>query len=376
MPAERSFDAVVVGGGIVGLASAWRASQRGLRVCVVERGRPGEGASGTAAGILAPDTDTEPGREDFVALAHRSGELYPGFVAELEAATGHDVGYERSGTLLVALDRDEVAAVRRELDLHRRLGLTSEWLGASECRRLEPGLSPACAGGLHVPHEGHVDPRRLVTALVDALRASGGEIRGDAEVVRGLVDGGRLRGVATATGEEIRGEQVVLAAGAWAASAGLAAEAPPVRPVKGQIVRLRASPGSLPASRMVRSEWVYVVTRRSGEVLVGATVEERGFDETVTAGGVHELLREAYRALPEIAELELVEASANLRPATPDGNPIIGEWGDEGLVVALGHYRNGILLAPITADAVAALLAGDALPPEVGAFAPAQEAVR
>ncbi len=250
---------------------------------------------------------------------------------DLEAATGHDVGYERCGTLLVALDRDEVAAVRRELDLHQRLGLTSAWLGASECRRLEPGLSTACAGGLHVPHEGHVDPRRLVAALVEAIRAGGGEVRGGAEVVRGVVDAGRLRGVATAAGDEIRAERVVLAGGSWSASAGLAAEPPPVRPVKGQIVRLRAPDGALPAERLVRSEWVYVVPRRNGEVLVGATVEERGFDTAVTAGGVHELLREAYRALPEIAELELVEVSASLRPATPDGNPLIGEWGDEGL---------------------------------------------
>ncbi len=376
MPAEKSFDAVVVGGGIVGLASAWRASQRGLHVCVLERGEPGQGASGTAAGILAPDTDTEPGRESFVALAHRSGELYPDFVAELEAETGHDVGYERSGTLLVALDRDEVASVRRELDLHRRLGLTSEWLGPSECRRLEPGLSPTCAGGLHVPHEAHVDPRRLVAALVDAVRGAGGEVRGGAEVVGGLVEAGRLRGVATAAGDEIPCERVVLAGGAWAASAGLASEPPPLRPVKGQIVRLRAPADSLPATRLVRSEWVYIVTRRTGEVLVGATVEDRGFDTTVTAGGVHELLREAYRALPEIAELELGEVSASLRPAMPDGNPLIGEWGGEGLVVAVGHYRNGILLAPITADAVAAILAGDAPPPEVEPFAPVREALR
>jgi len=376
MPARESFDAVVVGGGIVGLASAWRASQRGLHVCVLERSEPGQGASGTAAGILAPDTDTEPGRETFVALAHRSGELYPDFVTELEAETGHDVGYERSGTLLVALDRDEVASVRRELDLHRRLGLTSEWLGAGECRRLEPGLSPACAGGLHVPHEAHVDPRRLVAALVAAVRDAGSEVRGGTEVVGGLVGAGRLRGVATATGDEIHCDRVVLAGGAWAASAGLSVEPPPLRPVKGQIVRLRAPARSLPASRLVRSEWVYVVTRRNGEVLVGATVEERGFDTTVTAGGVHELLREAYRALPEVAELELVEASASLRPATPDGNPLIGEWGGEGLVVAVGHYRNGVLLAPITADAVAAILAGVTGPPEVEPFAPASGALR
>jgi glycine oxidase len=369
MEGER-FDAVVVGAGLVGLASAWRAAVRGLRVCVLDRGEPGNGASGTAAGILAPDTDTEPGREPFVALAHRAAEVYPAFVHELADATGRDVGYERPGTLLVALDRDEAEAVRRELDLHRRLGLSSEWLGAGECRRLEPGLSPSCAGGLHVPHEAHVDPRRLVAALVEAVRAAGGRVRGGVEVVDGAVEAGRLRGVVTADREVVRGERVVLAAGSWAGRCGLAREPLPVRPVKGQIVRLRAPLDALPAERLVRSEWVYVVTRRNGEVLVGATVEEKGFDTAVTAGGVHELLREAYRALPEIAELELVGASASLRPATPDGAPLIGEWGEEGLLVAGGHYRNGILLAPITAEAVAALLAGEQPPPETEPFAP------
>ncbi len=262
--------------------------------------------------------------------------------------------------------------MRRELDLHRRLGLSSEWLPASECRRLEPGLSPACAGGLHVPHEAHVDPRRLVAALVEAVRAGGGEVRSGAEVVHGVVEGGRLRGVETTGGASVRGDRVVLAGGSWSASAGLSGEPLPVRPVKGQIVRLRAPADALPAARMVRSEWVYVVPRRNGEVVVGATVEEKGFDVTVTAGGVHELLREAYRALPEIAELELVETSASLRPATPDGSPLIGEWGDEGLLVATGHYRNGILLAPVTADAVAALLVGEPPPPEAEPFAPAR----
>jgi glycine oxidase len=368
---EERFDLVVVGAGAIGLASAWRAAQRGLRVCVLDRAEPGAGASCTAAGILAPETDTEPGREPFVALVHRSAELYPGFVAELEAETGRDVGYERCGTLLVALDRDEVAVVRRELDLHRRLGSHATWLAASECRRLEPGLAPACAGGLLVSGEGHVDPRRLVPALVAAIRARGGEVRGGAAVTGEVVEGGVLRGVRTADGGEVRGERVLLAAGAWSAACALGEEPVPVRPVKGQIVRLRADPSALPAERLVHTERIYVVSRRTGEVLVGATVEERGFDTQVTAGGVHDLLREAYRALPEIAELELVEASAGLRPATPDGDPILGEWGERGLLVAVGHYRNGILLAPITAGAVAALLTGEAPPPETLPFDPA-----
>ncbi len=374
---EERFDLVVVGAGAIGLACAWRAAQRGLRICVLDRGEPGAGASCKAAGILAPDTDTEPGRESFVALAHRSAELYPEFVRELEEETGHDVGYERCGTLLVALDRDEVAVVQRELDLHRRLGSHATWLAPGECRRLEPGLAPACAGGLHVPGEGHVDPRRLVPALVAAIRARGGEVRGASEVTGGVLESGRLCGVATAGGGEVRGRRVLLAAGAWSSACALGEEPVPIRPVVGQVVRLRAEPAALPAERIVHTERIYVVTRRSGEVVLGATVEERGFDARVTAGGVHELLREAYRALPEIAELELVEASAGLRPATPNGDPIVGEWGDRGLLVAVGHYRNGILLAPITADAVAALVSGEAPPPLAVPFAPeARAAVR
>jgi len=354
---------------VIGLACGWRAAQRGLRVCVLERDEPGSGATHAAAGILAADTDVEPGREPFIPLAHRSAELYPAFAADLAEATGRDIGYEPVGTLYVAFDRDELSAIRRECEFHQRLGLASEWLGAAACRRLEPGLAPQCAGGLLAPHEAHVDPRRLAGALVDALRAAGGELRAGSEVVDGVRANGRLRGVLLADGSRVVAEQVLLAGGAWSAACAVAADPLPVRPVKGQVLRLRAPAGSRPAERMIRSEWVYVVPRRDGEVVVGATVEERGFDTTITAGGVHELLREAYRALPEIAELELVETTAGLRPGSPDNGPLLGEWGDEGLLVATGHHRNGILLAPVTAEAIAAIVAGENPPTEALPFA-------
>ncbi|MGZ4353812.1 MAG: glycine oxidase ThiO [Gaiellaceae bacterium] len=376
--AER-FDAVIVGGGVIGLASAWRALQAGLRICVVERDVPASGATRVAAGLLTPDTEVEPGREPFVPLAQASAGLYPEFVAELEEASGLQVGYERSGTVFAALDRDEVDVVRREYELQRRLGLDSRWLTASECRALEPGLSPACTGGLHAPHEAQVDPRRVAAALSVALAAGGCTLLAPEEVVGGSREGGRLCGVVTRSGKSVQAERVVLAGGAWSGLSALAADPLPVRPVKGQVLRLQARQGERPAVRIVRTEHVYVVPRSDGEVVVGATMEEQSFDARVTAGAVHELLREAYRALPEIAELELVETAVGFRPATPDNGPLIGEWGDEGLLVATGHYRNGILLAPVTAAAVAALLTGAPPPPGVAAFEPgrfALEAVR
>ena len=334
------YDAVFVGGGAIGLACAWRAAERGLDVCVLERDTAGSGASRVAAGILAPDTETEPGRDPFVPLARRSLELYPAFVDAL----GVDVGFWRCGTLAVALDGDEAAVLRREP------GFTS-WLTASECRALEPGLSPVTAGGALNEDEASVDPRRLVAALAARV-----QVREGVEVASVARDS-----VTTAAGETIRAGRVVLCAGAWSGFAGA-----PVRPVKGQVVRLR---GELPAQRIIRTERVYIVPRRTGEVVVGATLEERGFDTTVTAGAVHELLREGYRVLPELAELELVDVTAGLRPGSPDNGPLLGER-EDGVVLATGHYRNGILLAPVTAETIAALLAGDAPPPEAAPFSP------
>jgi len=334
------FDAVFVGGGVIGLASAWRAQEAGLKVCVLERDRAGSGASRVAAGILAPDSEAEPGSESFVAFARRSLELYPPFVEEL----GVDVGFWPSGMLVVAVDPDEVDQITHEFR-----GL--EWLTASDCRALEPGLSPAICGGLLSEQEASVDPRRLVDALAARV-----EVREGVEVAAVTRDA-----VTTRTGETIAAGRVVVCAGAWSGLAGV-----PVRPVKGQVVRLR---GELPAQRMIRTEHVYVVPRQSGEVVVGATVEERGFDTTVTAGAVHELLREGYRVLPELAELELVDVSAGLRPGSPDNGPLVGEW-EDGVLVATGHYRNGILLAPVTAETIAAILSGAEPPAESLPFAP------
>jgi glycine oxidase len=363
--ASGALDAIVVGGGAIGLACAWRAARRGLRVRVLERDQPGGGASGVAAGMLAPVGEANWGESALIRMAIASASAWPAFASELAADSGLEVGYEPCGALHVALDRDESDELRRRFDLMASLNLGVDWLRPSGCRELEPGLAPACAAGVHAPGEAAIDPRTLLPALVAAVEHAGGEVLGDAEVAGALIQGGRLVGVRCADGREHRAPCVVLATGAWSGSAPwLPPEArPPVRPVKGQMLSLRGSPEIRPCERIVATDRVYLVPRSDGRLVVGATVEERGFDVQVTAGGMHELLREAYRVLPEISELELVETLAGLRPGSPDNAPLIGPWGMDGLLVATGHYRNGILMAPLTADAIAAQLGSEPPPP-------------
>jgi len=345
---------------------------------VLERGEPGQGATRVAAGMLAPVGELTFGEPELLELTLAAAKLYPEFVAELEAATGESTGYEQLGALHVALDRDEAAQLRRVHDLQRSLELEAEWLPPRRCRELEPGLTPSFHGGVLAAGEAAVDPRALTDVLLAACAAERVEVRTGTEVVEGIFEGDRLVGVLTNPGsagplyryaeqktgaptEEVRADAVLLAAGAWSGAVEwLPEEArPPVRPVKGQVVELRSRDGAPPARHILASERVYLVPRADGRLVIGATVEEMGFDTAVTAGGVHELLREAYRLLPDVAEMEWVGATAGLRPGTPSNLPIVGPGAIDGLILATGHYRNGILLAPLAAQAVADLAAGD-----------------
>jgi glycine oxidase len=371
---EPSVDAVIVGGGVIGLTCAWCAARRGLRVRVLERDRPGAGASGVAAGMLAPVGEATWGEEELLSLALRSHALWPDLAHRLAATAGRDPGFLELGAIHVALDRDEASELRRRFELMRSLDLEAGWLRPQEARELEPGISPSSAAGVHAPHEAAVDPPLLLEALRVAVEAEGVQILTGVEVRESLLDDGRLGGVRTSDGAEHRAESTVLATGAWSGTAEwLPVETrPPVRPVKGQILTLRGPAGAPICERIVVSERVYIVPRPDGRVIVGATIEELGFDTRVTAGGVYELLREAYRVLPDVAELELSEAVAGLRPGTPDNAPMIGSGELDGLVYATGHYRNGILLAPATAEVVAAELAGEQPEIDASAFDPAR----
>jgi glycine oxidase len=405
---ERTPDVVVIGGGAIGLGSAWRLAQRGLDVVLVDP-QPGGGASGVAAGMLAPVTEARLGELDLLRLGLASWERWPAFVAEVEGASGRSVGYRSDGTVVVALDADDRAALADLVDRQRSLGLDVEDLQAREVRALEPALAPGVRRGALAAGERSVDPAALVGALVVAAERAGVRFRHDhvaallsvpgrttgagtngaenggadtvaaadpagADLVAAAAELGERRavGVELVGGTRIGAGAVVLAAGAWSADlAGLPAAAGlPVRPVKGQVVTLRQRPGDTlvrhTVRAFVRGSVVYLVPRDDGRVVCGATVEERGWDTTVTAGGAYELLRDVIGVFPGLDEAELVGVRAGFRPGTPDDLPLIGASVVDGLVVATGHYRNGILLTPITAEAVADLVTAGEPAPEVG----------
>ena len=363
------MDAVVIGGGVIGLAVAWRAAREGLEVAVVDP-EPGSGASHYAAGMIAPVGEAEFGEDAVIAVNQDSAARYPEFVDELEADSGLPAGYRRCGSLHVAVDADEHVALERQFRHRQELGLPVVRLTSRETRELEPRLAPSIRSGVLVEGDHQVDPRAMVEALLEACERCGVEVhRSSGEVI---VDGGRVTGVRLEGDGRVATSRVVLAAGCWSRWVGgvPAADVPPVRPVKGQILRLRGEPGII--SRTVRSSRVYVLPRADGRVVIGGTVEDRGLDTSVTAGAVLELLRDARALVPDVAELELVETSAGLRPGSPDNAPIVGDGVTEGLVLATGHYRNGYLLAPTTAIAVAGALAGRPWPELIDPWRPAR----
>lgn len=374
-PTSTSSDVLVIGGGIIGLVTAWRAAQRGFATAVVDP-EPGGGAAQVAAGMLAAVTELHYGEQTLLGLNLASARRYPDFAAELTELTGQDLGYRRCGTLAVALDADDRAHLRELHALQQQSGLESQWLSGRECRRLEPMLAPGVRGGLRVDGDHQIDPRRLAGALVAACERTGVVVhRTWAERLTVVRD--RAAGAVLADGTEAAAGQVVLAGGSLSGRlAGVPEDVlPPVRPVKGQVLRLtmplRHGPFlSRTVRAVVRGSHVYLVPRESGELVVGATSEELGWDTTVTAGGVYELLRDAHELVPGITELPLTETRAGLRPGSPDNAPLLGPTGLEGLLLATGHYRNGVLLTPVTGDAMAHVLATGELPEEARPFTP------
>ncbi len=352
----------VLGGGIIGLAVAWRASQRGMSVILVERGDVGRGASPVAAGMLAPVTEVELGEagQRALELASRSAALWPDFAAELEELTGARVGFRRAGTLMVARDADEARELERQLAFRESLGVKAIRLRPSEAREREPALAPTVRLALQAPDDHSVDPRLALFALRAACERAGVEIVDHANDAAPVFDADRVVGVRTERDNVRHAAQVVIAAGAWSGTvSGLPEHARvPVRPVKGQTLRLRdpAGPGLLRGA--VRCRGAYLVPREDGRYVLGATVEERGFELEPTAGAAYELLRAVHELVPGVSELQLEEVCVGLRPGTPDNAPIIGRGACEGLIWATGHYRNGILLTPLTAELVATALTG------------------
>jgi glycine oxidase len=377
----EAVDVAVVGGGVIGLSIAWRAAQQGKQVLVADP-QPGRGATHAAAGMLTPIAEAAYAEREIFGLGQDSLRRYPGFVAELEAATGLPTGFCQTGTLQVAYDADDQAVLAETQVLQESFGVHLQQLTARECRAAEPMLDPSVRGGLLAPDDGSIDPRLLAKALLQGVEDAGARLARQ-HVTEIICLGGRVAGIRLADDSVVNAPWVVLAAGWQSAQIpGLPdGIAPPVRPVKGQIMRLRTTavtaaaglpPGLLQRTvrGIVRGCSVYLVPRESGELVVGATQEELGCDTTVTAGGVWELLRDARTLVPGITELEVVDMVAGLRPGTPDNAPVLGPSELPGLVLATGHFRAGVLLAPVTADTVAAFLRTGTPHPSWRPFAP------
>jgi glycine oxidase len=382
---------VVVGAGIIGMSLAFELARRSVDVVVLERSRPGAGAAGVAAGMLAPTSEAEDENPELVRLALESHRLYPEFVDAVQRASGLTCGYRREGTLLVALGLDDDGELARLKGLQQRLGFSTTWLDPGQVQALEPGLSPRITSVLFAPGDQQVDPRAMLTALQGAVTRFGGRVITNACVSGFETHDGRLDRVTGLTGPAapdpatglpeaaqglqqpgepfaVRCRSAVLAAGAWSGR-DLKWPAMPlgVRPVKGQLVRLR---GPELIRHVVRAPRVYLVPRQGGELVVGATMEEQGFDPTPTAGAVMDLLWNARLVAPAVYDLELLEVNVGFRPATRDHLPLIGATEVSGLYVATGHFRHGVLLAPATAALLADLIVEGRLDPILAPFRP------
>jgi glycine oxidase len=372
---------VVIGAGVIGLGIAWRLAQAGARVTVFDKGASGSGASHASAGILAATAEAEPGEEPLVALGRRSQSLWPAFAAELERVTGQSVDLRQEGALAVALTADDQARMQHHAEFQKRLGLPIEWLSAAETRRREPHLSARLTGAIHMSADHQVENRKLAAALRAAAIGAGATLREHTPVERVLIAGARAAAVALADGTRVAADTVVLAAGAWSRQIeGVPTELrPPVRPVKGQMVALQMDPAAPLVRHVVWAPNVYIVPRLDGRLLLGATMEEKGFDSALTAGGILSLLEAAWRAIPAIEELPVAEMWVGHRPGSRDDAPILGPAPVDGLVYATGHHRNGILLTPVTAEMISRhVLTGEIdpiiAPFGIARFAPARAA--
>lgn len=367
--AGHDRDLIVVGGGIIGRSIAWTAAERGLNVEVFDPD-PSRAAAHVAAGMLAPVSEATPMEAALTGLGMASIGRWPAFAAALERASGQPINHRQSGTLHVAVDRDGVAELKELLARLTSMGLPVEEATAADCRLREPLLAPTIRGGLVTEHDHVVEPRLVMNALATAAERAGATHT--PERVAELVD----RGVLLPSGERRSARHVVVAAGAWSGElAGL-----PVRPVRGETLHLAPLGEDPPLATnirgMVAGRSVYVAPRGDGRVVVGSTMEERGFDRRMRVGPVRELLTDARTLVPSVDEMELSEIAVGLRPGSPDNGPLIGRLAP-GLWAATGHFRGGILLAPVTAAAIVAMVAGEAVDPAVEPFAPARfEVVR
>ena len=341
----KNFDAVIAGGGLIGSAIAFELAQAGLHVALFERGEPGREASWASAGILSPAPES-PGLIPMVPLAKASMALYPALVANVEELSGRNVGFRTQGTMDALFSRDAARDLSTLIALHHGLGLKAEPLRPDDARELEPALSPEVEAAALRPEEASIDNRAFTQAVLQAAQKSGAEIFSGEEARAIWRDGGRCAGLSLRN-ENVSAKWTIVAAGSFSAGIEGAAMYAPVRPAKGQMISLRAD--GLKIERVLWSEKVYLVPRNDGRILAGATVEYVGFDKHVTAGAMEKILSAAIELAPGLANARVEETWAGLRPDSPDHLPILGPTDLDGLMMATGHFRSGVLLTPITA---------------------------
>lgn len=341
----ETFDVAIAGAGLIGASIGFELAQAGLRVAMFDRQQPGEGASWAAAGILSPAPENA-ATISMVPLGRASLALYPEFVANIEESSGQDVGYRAKGTVEALFYGDVQAKLNTIVALHHGLGLKAEPLSADDARELEPALSSELEAAVLRPDEASVDNRALTRAVVAAAAQAGVKISPGRHVQAIRQEGGRCAGLIV-DAEKIEVRWTVITAGCHSAEIDGAANYAPVRPAKGQMIALRSKNTNV--ERVLWSDHVYLVPRNDGRIVAGATVEYVGFDKEVTAGGLQKILDGAIEIAPALTDAKIEETWAGLRPDSPDHLPIIGPAGLDGLLVATGHFRSGILLAPITA---------------------------
>ncbi len=354
---------LIIGAGVVGLGIAWKLAERGIQVCVLEAHEAGHGSSSAAAGMLAATAEVNFEEEALLELNHLSARMYPEFVRQLEAASGIDVDYRTFGSLVVGLDRDDTEALQRLLMYQKSKQLPAELLSGEQAREIEPALAPGVHSAVWCPDDHQVDPTRLVEALTVAFQRAGGELREHAPVSKLLLEGGRCIGVELEEGEQLRAQRVVLATGAWTRKIqGIERRLlPRIRPVRGQMLALDMEDHPI-CERVIRAPDAYLVPRSSGELIIGATMEERGFDGRQTAGGIFELLRGAWETIPGVYDLPWLRSWTGFRPMSLRNEPVLGPSPEvEHLWFATGHGRNGILLAAATAEHMSTSLLEGAL---------------
>jgi glycine oxidase len=356
---EIQAEVVIIGGGVIGLAIARSLALRGVRdVCLIERGGLGAEASSAAGGMLLPQVEADR-HDEFFALACRSRDLYPSLAAALRDETGIDIELDTTGTLYLALNEHDYEEIEKRYNWQSRAGLTVELLSSTAARDLEPCISESTFGALLFPNDIQVENRRLITALANSVKALGVKTLTETTVESLRIEGNRITGVRTSRGD-ISCQTVVIAAGTW--SSFLLQSAPIITPVRGQMVCLESKPQL--TRHVIFSPRGYLVPRQDGRLLAGSTSENAGFAKRVTAGGIASILRQALEISPAVANLPIVDTWAGLRPRAADGLPVLGPCGEiDGLFYATGHYRNGILLAPLTAELISeAIVAGKSSP--------------